>query len=344
MPPKKRKALAPRPKQHQTLRVKPYNVEDGITFSLQSTFGDCRQRAKLHLEGWRRESSKEALEFGSLMHRLLEQMGKGVIAGTVSNVGHCLDLLEVELEQWYKDRVESGRASAAEIDQTQKIIAKARGVWPAYCEHYAKTDLKRGTWMELEGVFDVQWRGFRLRGRRDGMRRKNNVPRLFETKTKSQIAENDIVEGLVFDPQCLYYIVANRVELAQRKSRTKPLTSVDYNIIRSPGEKRTAKDATWDDYAKRIRDAIETKGSAYYFYRFEATYTEKQIAEFEDRLEQKLHEFKDWWEGRGRHYWNDGEGGACRKKWTCEFVPICAGLPTSGFHQEGRLFEELEDE
>lgn len=337
-PPKQR--AAPVPQRHKLLVREPYTIEDGVTFSLQSSFGDCRQRCRWYLDGWRQPVLKESLEFGSLIHGpLLETLGKGVQSGAVATVEQAKALLPAHVDAWRRER--AGAADSAELQQTEFVLAKAQAVWPAYCEVH-KNDLRKSLWLDVEGTFDVRWRGYRLRGRRDGIRRdKRGRLWLFETKTKSQISDDDIMRTLSFDAQSLFYLVSNRAELERDGRLGKGIIGVVYNVVRNPGERRLKKGTEpLADYSARVAEKVAAD-PGHYFKRYEAVYTRDQVTAFEERLESKLAAFHAWLLGNAPTYCNEA---ACVKKWNCGFLDACAsgGPERAGMIREGRLFEELE--
>ena len=71
------------PEMRPCLADQPYDYSEGTTNSMQSDWQDCRHRAKLKLEGYRREKTSEALEFGSLFHSILEHAYGRVITGEI---------------------------------------------------------------------------------------------------------------------------------------------------------------------------------------------------------------------------------------------------------------------
>jgi hypothetical protein len=336
----RRRAVQSKPKRHKLLAEEPYGLEDGVTYSLQSTFGDCRERCRLELAGWRSTHLKESLQFGSLTHTLLERLGKAVIAGTARDADDAVAVLSTYEDEW---RTQQHAAHPSDLQQSEFVLAKAQAVWPEYVVYYEE-DLDPKRWVELEGKFDVEWESYRLRGRRDGMLRRKGALWLFETKTKGQIVDEDIMDLLEFNPQALFYMLANQIELERRGIKSeKGLVGVIYNVIRSPGERLLKKGAEpLADYRARVQAKIAGNPD-HYFKRYEAMYTKKQLQAFAARLATKIDAFAEWVCGDGQHYRNDGEGGACTKKWKCSFIKACATGRMDGFERTGRLFEELED-
>ena len=59
---------------------------DGVTFSLLSTFLDCREKARLYLQGWTPRSSSMALTFGSIIHKIDEWVRDEIRSGLLRSV------------------------------------------------------------------------------------------------------------------------------------------------------------------------------------------------------------------------------------------------------------------
>jgi hypothetical protein len=309
-----------------------YTIEDGITQSLLGKWVHCRTAVRRYLDGWRRGHDTESITYGSMFHTGLELLYCGVRGGTVRRPADALGIPAVVAR-----KRKTGRESPEAAQREQLCMAQMAAVWPAYLEYY-ESDLRKGTWLELEGLFDARWRGFRLRGRRDGVLRVNRKLWLFETKTKSRISEQEIEDALGFDFQSLFYITANEAELEARKARTKRLQGVRYNVIRKPQHK-LGKAETLPQYSARIAEDI-AKDRGRWFMRYEAAYTRRQVEEFQTQLEDKLNEFARWLRGAMPTYRDEL---SCRGRYNCEYLAACGQGSMVGYDQDGVLFSELED-
>jgi len=342
---KKRKMRPQLPTCRPPLAKQPYSIREGVTQSLLSSFVDCRMRCRLALEGWQPAGrTKESLHYGSLFHHMLEHLGKGVAAGETSRAAYQCGGI------WWGAKVDMFRAlqpadaDASLLQLTEQCVAQAMGVWNGYLARYPK-DLNVDRWLELEGVFDVSWSGYRLRGKRDGMLRdaKGNLW-LFETKTKSQISDDTVTSTLAFDFQSLFYLTANQAELKARGEKAK-LVGVRYNVIRKPQHKQKDGESL-ADYSGRIADDV-AKRPDHWFFRYEARYGKKTLEEFQGQLLAKLQAFDYWWSHRNdtlraigvATYRNEA---ACQKRWNCQYISFCAGAREE-YGRTGRLFEELEE-
>ncbi len=347
---KKRKTRRPRrsrtptpPARRLPLAEQPYSISEGVTQSLLSSFIDCRVRCKLQLEGWQMAGgTKESLFYGSLYHHLMEYLGKGVAAGDNGPEQYAIGT------GWWGARTDEflarlpSDADSGTVQMAERCIAQASGVWDGYLREYP-ADLKSDHWIELEGTFDAVWDGYRLRGKRDGMTRdcKGDLW-LFESKTRSQMSAN-AEATIAFDFQSLFYLTANQAELEAR-CETGRIVGVQYNVIRKPQHKVGVTE-NLVGYAKRIAADV-AKRPDHWFFRYEAKYSKKTLAEFQRQLLEKLSAFDCWLQ----HH--DGDPGplnatyrneaACAKRWNCQYISYCAGA-RGEYERTGGLFVELEE-
>lgn len=297
---------------------------DGVTQSMLATWSRCRQEMAYVLDGWERPEPKVALVFGSLWHWLLEQSYECVRKlGGVPPFDGTGGLAEQWLEQ------EGGQIGDMQL--AERMLAWAGGLWHGYWAVW-KGDLAK-EWRSLESIFDVQWEGYRLRGMRDGLfiGAGQKTPVLLETKTRSRVDEEALLLTLPVDFQVLFYITASRAEKV-------PVKRVLYNVIRKP-QLRQGVGESLRVYTERIVGDVARRPE-FYFMRYEATYSRKQLEDFWEGLLAKLTAFRAWLEGRGETYKNES---ACVSRWTCTFLPACsAGGDMLGYTQTRRLFRELD--
>jgi len=300
--------------------------KDGITNSLLQTWLRCRMAAKFSLEGIRQDAFRDKLELGSLFHELLDKWYNLPKASQVpSKASELFDTtISAEKKKVFK--------RSGDLQKFEGLLASAYGMFINYVYYYHKQD-KQKDWIELEGVFDVNWRGFKLRGKVDGLYRdKGGKLWLFETKTKSRISEDTMNSSLCFDPQNLFYITAKEEQLGEK------ISGVLYNIVRSPSL-RLKKDETQEDFYSRIKEDIASRND-HYFMRYEVKYTEKQKKIFRDELINKLSDFSAWNTGDLNTYKSEC---SCSRGWNCGYLELCATGSMAGYRNDGILFEELEN-
>lgn len=328
--------------QRPPLSEQPYDPSEGATQSMLSDWQQCRERAKLYLAGWRAPESKEALEFGSLFHWLLEHAYKMVIAGDIVGWKQAVAAFEGLLAEYMKIYNEKANQWSLGPQTMELLCAQAEGVWPQYCRHWYKDwDLKKTKWLELEGVFDVKWDApggqHRLRGMRDGVIRRKDGLWWLETKTKGVWSQDTLERTLGNNFQNLFYILAGELTVAEMGS-DETIEGVLYNIVRRP-QIKPGKDGDLKAYVERIQADTQERPD-FYYNRLELTYPAKRRKQFRADLDAIFSDFKEWWAGKLRHYCDRG---SCEgRKWNCQFIDACNKGHLRNYRQDGRLFVELE--
>lgn len=306
-----------------------YKMSDGVTQSLLHSFLACRRQIQYTLRGWRPATSKAAMTYGSIFHDLLEHYYVGIMAGKIDRDFPFQRFARKHTRAWIKKNGKNLR-HAGDLKMAFHEAAKVSAVFPSYCRFHDE-DFDELDWQALEGVFDVNWRSFRLKGRWDGLYRIARELWLLETKTKSRIDTESIKSMLAFDFQSLFYITA----LAEK--RKKKVEGVRYNVIRNPSLRQGVKEST-RQFIRRIEKDAEARKD-FYFMRFEASFDKSTRSEFEVELMHILREMRDWLDGRLATYKN---GGSCIRRYTCEYMSACASGTMAGYLGGGKLFTELE--
>lgn len=304
--------------------VNDYTIDHGVTQSLLSTFIQCRQMAAYYLQGLRLVRSKESLNIGSMVHQGLEEYYSGKERAVVKPAK--------AYNSWIEGLAQDCMDADAPDQDAQVAMAKVSAILKPYINYYKEEDGKEFEWVELEKKFDVIWNRYRLLGRRDGIVKVGEDYWLFETKTTSQISDENYQRKLAFDFQVLFYITVAEHELKI------PITGVIYNVIRKPSN-RQGKNDSFQSFTKRMQDAVE-KDPEKFFIRYEAQYNERTKKEFQRELKMKLSMFQDWLEGRLPTYKNES---ACVGKWACQYLAQCAKDKDCMYENVTKLFEELED-
>ncbi|MBW1779351.1 MAG: PD-(D/E)XK nuclease family protein [Deltaproteobacteria bacterium] len=305
-----------------------YTIEDGATQSMLAAFLDCRERMGLTLSGWEKKtSSKSAMRFGSMVHSALEELYKAMGRGAVGNLER---VIERSITKSLRKNI-VGSSDAYQAQEMELEANRARAVLGEYLNEHT-SDIKR-EWIAVEPVFDVMFRGFRLRGRIDGVFRKAKSVWMLETKTKGRISEDALTSSLSFDWQTLFYLTALKAMMDD------PVKGALYNIIRNPQLKQKKGEDETGFIARIRKDAYERPD--HYFKRFELTFPKVVVKTFEDELEAILKDFAAWVAGDLPTY---RRRQACVGMWSCEFLDMCASGDNVGFAQTRKLFRELEDD
>lgn len=306
------------------MKIKPKNLDfditrDGVSQSLLGVWVKCRMQCKLQLEGWELPMTREAPAFGSLFHELLENAYNSIRKG--QGVPDFEDLSA----RWLAKHA----GSSPNMQMVELMLAKAEAIWEPYWEFWAGdvTDMK---WVASEAQFDVDWKGFRLRGMRDGIFYAKDTPMLLESKTKTRVDPWSLLKMLPMDWQNLFYLTASNAEGID-------VRHVLYNVIRRPMQ-RLGKTEELEDYAGRVRDAVR-KDPEKYFVRFEVAYSPGNVARYQVELLQKLEGFRAWLMDPSRTY---RQQQSCQGLWDCEFLEACSSGDMAGYSRTRTLHRELE--
>jgi hypothetical protein len=315
---------------------------DGVTFSLLSTFLDCREKARLYLNGWTPQSSSMALTFGSIVHKIDEWVRDDIRSGTLKEVpstDHINSLISKVESVWHKDNPRHG---PRELEHLELSLLLVEGVLPKYFKYWYK-DFSELKWELVEGMFKIpislqdreenKYKTF-IRGKIDGsFRLKKGGPWLFETKTKSRIDEEILSDILPYDMQANIYLSA-----LKRLGKESP-SGLLYNIIRRPSL-RQRKSESIKSFADRVAEDVSLRPD-WYFVRMEMSIDKEEIIRFEHELEDLITDFLMWWSGKSGHYKNTNH---CQNKFgLCPFVGICLRNDKSGYFKRKTVFRELQE-
>lgn len=320
--------------------------EDGVTFSLLATFSECREKAKLYLDGWSSKRSGLAIVFGSIMHWLLQHIYDDIRIGKLRHVpapkSKYLTALLDEVEALWK--VEHPIPDADSLEHFELTMLLVEAVIPLYCHHWHGDDFSKIQWQGTETVFGIpitvkdkagRSHATVLRGKRDADFKyagKKSI-RLFETKTKSRISEDVLSDVLHYERQTAIYLSALR-----RETKTDP-GGVLLNIIRRPALRQKVKE-TLPAFAARIVEDIQARAE-WYFLRLEMRVDRTDLDRNDDEIEQLIADFILWHIGEAGHYKNSG---ACENKYgTCQYLGACARNDFGGLFKRDVVFRELED-
>lgn len=309
-------------------------ARDGITQSILTGWLRCREYTRLDLiEGWTTIVPKPTFMFGDLTHGVLEhvygQAEKYRKRGNPPTLAEISDYVKEQLKLW---KVEHGMVSEDTLEHLHNNAALARTVLPHYFQFWFKKDFLETKWLGLEKEFefelDVHGFPLKIRGKRDG---DLHGPKLFETKTKSQIDEKALYDLLNFDFQTDVY------SLSMEKDYGAYPTGVRYNIIRKPALKRNKSEAM-EAFLRRVNDDILSKPD-HYFKRYNIYRPPSSLKKFRLELVEICHEFILWYQKKRPNYKNTT---SCQSKFgTCAMIQICANSNFKAFHKRKKVFKEL---
>lgn len=228
-----------------TSLIRPITISEGFTQSELTTFGDCAQ--KWH---WRYNRMIEkagsfsfALMFGTAFHQSMEEYystkGKRVSVATLQFdkgvIASADDLLK--LEYW------------------QHVLS---AMVKAYCIYY-KGDFDLGEIEQIEEELDVEYRGFRLRGKVDlRMMIKGDGRYIYDHKTTSRLTK-EVVAGWDFRFQFMFYLWLKSIQDSKMK-----LKGYFINAVKKP-ELKVKKDESIPAFGQRVFEDMVMNPDKYYY-------------------------------------------------------------------------------
>lgn len=317
-----------------------WTIEDGATQSLLNGFLLCPERTRLgYVEGLSTASSTNSLEMGSIFHETLDPMYTEVLGLSDKGI-EPKEIRKLALKTAYKSlevREEEARKEAAEkggfrgIESFELLFGVARALLPGYVKKWM-SDFTSKDWVSLESEFCFERGGVRWRGKRDGVyrTRKDQKLRLFETKTKGRINQDDLMDKLQFDLQTNLYMYS-----IFKEYREWP-TGVLYNVVRTP-QLRKGKKESLEAFLSRIKKDINERPDHYYM-RYDVTVRKSDLLAWRREFDSQIEQLKRWVDGEF-HYKNSAACSAYGV--TCKFLPVCSRNDLTGFKLKSKPFPEL---
>lgn len=313
---------------------------DGLTQGAIEKFLTCPQKFKLAIvDGLTNKYERsEAIDFGTLGHDCLDKVytafrdseNKPKFYSEIKEFfmgisGRTYKKKRMELED---DLVFESMSSDLEKHhgQMEKVMPFYFDVW--------KEDFEC-EWIALEEEFCIEVEVmpgiiFLIRGKRDGLKRKNSKLRLLETKFKGKIDEDHIEDSLSLDLQSNVYLWSVWKDYNEYPS------GVDYNIVRRPQLRRGTKE-TLGDFLERTEKDVEERLD-HYFMRFESLITPSEIREWETWFIGILREIYIKYT-EANFYKNPT---SCKTPWgSCPFLKICGQNNDSYYKKRSLPYPEL---
>ena len=313
-----------------------YDIEKhGVTQSVLLNWLGCRERARLGLKGWSRSGFSPSMQYGEIFHGALERVFKKVRDGKLTSAP-SKDLLHKivgKIVHEIEKRTDTVNDQGYELLEYNRAMAEAQ--LPTYFARYSK-DFTHRKWVLLETEFNIPIKTrdgiiIPFRGKIDAGFEQDKYFSLFETKTKSIIDTEALMDQLHFDFQTTSYIYA-AWKLGHPLAR-----KVLYNVIRRPGL-RKRKTETIDAFMERVRKDIIIR-KEFYFMRWEIAITQTDIDKFMEEFEDIVTEFHRWYVGKLPNYRNTG---SCQTKYgACQYVGVCARKDYKFLEKRERVFPEL---
>lgn len=301
--------------------------KQGITQSLMSAFLQCRQKFVYALNRVSHPKKVSTTNFGSIVHYVLSVLYSAKSRPVASNILAALRVYKQENE------AELLRIDAQKVERD---FAVAEVILTKYLTYYATdwTDM-----IDRQAEEEIEFKPFddkEIVGRCkiDGRYRdKQNKKWLMETKTKGRISEETLVKRLSFDPQNLFYL------LADERETNESAIGVLYNIIRNPQIKPKVNESL-KDFCDRLAEDVRVRPE-FYFMRFEIPYTTIDKKRFVDHLRSIILEIDSLVKGERPLYRNCY---GCDSPYECEYLDACASNSFSGYYIREKIFSELDCE
>jgi hypothetical protein len=314
--PKKAVAKGPQPK---TLKVKkkipkkalPYKgwspLKDGISQSLLQKFIVDTDRAHKHtVLGLRSTDRKEAMEYGSIFHKLIEV---GAKLGPKYTRDKMVKFMQVWMKKRYPSTESALLARIALVQyhlyrewESKRLKHKYIEAEPVFNEKYTLPALNFNPCQEIS--IRTKKAIIPLRGRIDGVLDIDGGMWIEENKTKGRIDISFLQDTIPENIQVMFYAICSQLKYG------KPCKGVMYNVIRKPGQ-RQRKTESDIDFLKRIQGEIEADPN-YYFYRLSHSFAPGAVAKWErEELQPLLYTIYLWWrsiEANPTNPWVDLEG------------------------------------
>jgi hypothetical protein len=304
---------------------------DGLTQSLIGLWQACPEMARLrYAEGWTPMMPSVALQFGTLVHNVLEDTYNTMLEGKTVTSDDVMGFISKREEAFFKN---SRLLDPQTHDKFQQMLGIAEALLPAYLDYWREDDRKIN-WQHLEGKFEVPCNGVKLRGKFDGVFT-DAAGRLWllETKTASQVVEDTLLDRLSFNLQNCIYLLALEIKTGQKPA------GVLYNILRKSQLRIKAKE-TIPEFIKRCAEDIAERPE-HYFYRYEVSINEDEMNQWKQEFTGLLNQVKRWNAGEF-HYKCSG---SCSNHFgPCDFLAACGRGEFSNYTKREFVFPELEEE
>ena len=267
-------------------------MKDGVTQSLLQKFKVDKDRAhKRIVLGLKETNRKEAMEYGSIFHKLIEI---GSLMGTKYSRNKILEAAKLLFEEKLRDQ-ESAMLVKIAIAQYDKYRAweKTRPQYKVLeAEPVFKEDLKLPAFHfnpnECISLRVPENTIIPLRGRIDEVLEIDGGMWIQENKTKSRIDVLFLQETVPSNLQVMFYALCSELKYKR------PCKGVIYNVIRKPGLRQKIKESD-SDFIARIGEDIEAQPD-HYFMRFKYEFAPGDLQKwFKEELLPLIYEVFFWW-------------------------------------------------
>lgn len=328
---------------------------DGFTQSLLRCFAQDREQFRLkYVVGLQSTAVSLPISFGLLFHRICQPF-------YTDKYDRKKPPSKTQIHKWidaYRKKmpVQNGFAPTESIPEKVSaaygdVCNYGKATIPEYVNYWSSdfTGKKQRSrrvivpskWLSVEENFSVPLLslgrdGLKLRGSFDGVFEDSRGRLwLFETKTKSLINHDELMNELNYDLQVWLYLMALYLQTGRVPY------GVLYNVVRRSGLRRRVNepDAT---FFGRIEEDIHTRPDDY-FFRYEMTgITQKKLLDkFYSLVVPRIEEIMLWWDGKIPHYTNYD---ALRSKYgKVDMYEMILNGNDLGLKKKDRAFVELDN-
>lgn len=280
----------------------------GVTQSLLQKFKGDKDRFHKHaVLGLRETNRKEAMEYGSIFHKLIE-------LGAIMGKGYTRVKMLTVMNEWIKRKYDNPESLM--LVKIAIAVYEEYRVWeakkpkreyieaePVFCESFEVPSVRFNPSPDIS-IYIPPGIIIPFRGRIDGVLKAGNGIGIEENKTKGRIDVPFLLNTIPSNIQVMFYAVC--AELKYKK----PCKFVDYNVIRKPAERQKVKESD-NDFIQRIRENVQAQPT-HYFYRMHYDFQQGQVAKWiREELTPLIWEIYLWWrsiEANPTNPWVDQDG------------------------------------
>lgn len=279
----------------------------GVSQSLLQKFINCRDRYHKHtVLGLKSTDRKEAMEYGTIFHKLIEEGAR------MGNTYTRLKMVQImnEYMKTYYPSADSALLCKIGLEQYHKYKEweankpkyKYIAQEPVFKEPIVLPATSFNPCPEIS--INIPRTEIFIRGRIDEVIEQDGQLWLQENKTKSRIDISLLQDTIPENIQVMFYAVAASIKYGR------PVKGIIYNVIRKPGQRQRQKEAD-ADFVSRIGQEINDNPS-YYFYRLAYSFPPGAVEKWKrEELIPLLYQVYIWWrsiEKNPTNPWEDAEG------------------------------------
>ena len=296
--------------------VKPVYSDCGVRISQTALgrFQDCRQKARLALDGWVAKRPSRPLLFGNFFHNCLAMCNTFMkFNGRIPDERELEEMCNEEWQHFLETPEAADHDAANDMQYDAQVI---QVLLQNYLEVYGDGDLQRN-WVNVEGRVDIEYLNNRLMGFLDGAYELKDGAELwvFETKTRSYEDLESLGRILHMEFQTFYYMHLWLLKYGRLPN------GICYNVVFKPTIRKTKKE-TMPQFIKRLDGDIR-KDTGRYFQRLYVSVDPEEYKKWRaTTLDPLLLDYTNWMTGKAPSYKNTAN---CNGKYgKCPYLEVCA--------------------